>query len=31
MTHPNEYTINPDNEADFEKIFTDSEPEDEIL
>lgn len=26
--NPNENTINYDNEKDFEKLFTDSEPED---
>lgn len=28
---PNEYTINPESEQDFQKLFQDSEPEDEII
>lgn len=28
---PNEYTINPDAEKDFDKIYLDNEPYDEVI
>lgn len=31
MNQPNEYTVNPEAEMDFKKLFNDTEPEDEIL
>lgn len=28
---PNEYTVNPEAESDFRKLFNDTEPEDEVI
>lgn len=31
MSHPNEYTVNPDNEKDFSKLYEESSDEEVVL